>query len=124
MSGVTLDTGALIGLERGKARAHALLRAARARGLRITIPAPVLAEWWRGQRGPVRKVRQGCLIEVFDEALAEAVGETLAEVQGATLVDAVVMTSAARRGDVVFSSDAGDLERLRTRFPNVRVLGV
>lgn len=31
---------------------------------------------------------------------------------------------AATRGDVVFSSDVGDLERLRAYFPGVRVLGV
>jgi len=34
------------------------------------------------------------------------------------------MASAARRGDVVLTSDFDDLERLRQRFPAVRVLGV
>jgi hypothetical protein len=34
------------------------------------------------------------------------------------------MASAATRGDVVFSSDVDDLERLRRYFPSVRVLGV
>jgi hypothetical protein len=35
----------------------------------------------------------------------------------------VVMASAARRGDIVYTSDVGDLTRLRAVFPGVRVLG-
>jgi hypothetical protein len=34
------------------------------------------------------------------------------------------MASAARRGDVVYTSDVSDLEKLRKYFPTVRVLGV
>jgi hypothetical protein len=34
----------------------------------------------------------------------------------------IVMASAARRGDVVHTSDFEDLERLRAVFPTVRVL--
>jgi len=34
------------------------------------------------------------------------------------------MASAALRGDLVYTSDVGDLERLRAHFPSVRVLGV
>ncbi|MEM1034508.1 MAG: PIN domain-containing protein [Myxococcota bacterium] len=124
MRGITLDTGALVALERKKPRAHALLRAARTRELVLTIPATVLAEWWRGQKGPSRKLRAGCIVERMDESLAEAVGETLADVRGASLVDAAVMTSAARRGDVVFTSDIEDLERLQRRFPTVRLVRV
>jgi hypothetical protein len=40
------------------------------------------------------------------------------------LVDAIVMASAASRGDVVYTIDVDDLERLRTFFPGVRVLSV
>jgi hypothetical protein len=39
-------------------------------------------------------------------------------------VDAIVMASAASRGDIVYSGDVEDLEALRGRFPNVRVLRV
>ncbi len=51
-------------------------------------------------------------------------GEALAAVKGATLVDAVVMASAATRGDIVYTADVTDLERLRRHFPGVRVLSV
>ena len=39
-------------------------------------------------------------------------------------VDAIVMASAASRGDLVYTSDVADLERLRAYFPTVRVLAV
>jgi len=61
-------------------------------------------------------------IEPLTEALAKRAGEAIAAVSGATLIDAVVMASAASRGDIVYSSDVEDLERLRKYFPGVRVL--
>ena len=63
-------------------------------------------------------------VEPLDEGLAKVAGEALAAVRGATAVDAVVMASAARRGDVVYTSDFADLVRLQTHFPSVRVLAV
>jgi predicted nuclease of predicted toxin-antitoxin system len=51
-------------------------------------------------------------------------GEALAAVPDATPIDAVVMASAARRGDIVYTSDFDDLNRLRGCFPSVRVLRV
>jgi hypothetical protein len=48
----------------------------------------------------------------------------MARVKGATAVDAIVMASAALRGDLVYTSDVGDLERLRAHFRSVRVLCV
>ena len=46
------------------------------------------------------------------------------EIAEATTIDAIVMASAARRGDVVYTADVGDLTRLQAFFPAVRVLGV
>lgn len=51
MSGLTLDIGALIAIERGVRRAALLVESARIRGKRVTVPSPVVVEWWRGQRG-------------------------------------------------------------------------
>jgi len=45
-------------------------------------------------------------------------------VKSAIAIDAVVMASAALRGDVVYTSDTADLEKLRCRFPGVRVRAV
>src|SRR5262245_51518648 len=46
--GLTLDTGALIALERGDKRMRMALHGADEQGVLITVPAVVLIEWWRG----------------------------------------------------------------------------
>ena len=74
-----------------------------------------------GRQGPIL---ESVDVEPLTEGLAKRAGEALASVRGATLVDAIVMASAATRGDVVFTSDVEDLERLRRYFPGVRVLGI
>ena len=66
----------------------------------------------------------GVRIEPTDDKLARLAGEALAVVRGATAVDALVMASAARRGDIVYTSDFDDLQRLRAYFRIVRVLAV
>ncbi len=124
MTGITFDTGALIALERRRRRMKDVLERALARDQPITVPAAVVGEWWRGRTD----LRDGILecvdVEPLTLTLAKIAGEALASVRAATLVDAVVMASAASRGDVVYSSDVEDLERLRRHFPGVLVLGV
>lgn len=121
---VTIDTGFLIGLEKNKRVAHALLLAARARSLRLTVPAAALAEWWRGTPEH-RKLLRAFKVEPMSERLAKAAGEAMAHVDGAGVVDAIVMASAASRGDVVYTSDPGDLASLHAHFRAVRgVYGV
>jgi hypothetical protein len=69
-------------------------------------------------------ILRGVRIEPLGDALAKLAGEALAAVAGATAIDAIVMASAAHRGDIVYTSDVGDLLRLQAFFPGVRVLGV
>ena len=119
---MTFDTGALIAIERRDRRMLAFLTDALARGSRITVPTCVIAEWWRGQRGPVARIIDAVVVEPLSLALSRTVGETLAAVRGATLVDAVVVASAAQRGDLVLTSDLDDLARIRdVVFPSVRL---
>lgn len=122
--GLTFDTGVLIALERRKHRAWNIYRQAMNSAVRVTVPTAVLAEWWRGRTDARLHVKSGLTIEALTEEVAELAGESLAKVHGATIVDAIVMSSAALRGDVVYTADVGDLERLRTFFPGVRVLRV
>jgi len=122
--GLTLDTGALIALERRNRRAVQLVGTTRRRGLRITVPAPVVVEWWRGQRGPVARLLDGLHVEPLDLELAKVAGEALAAAKGPSVVDAVVMASAASRGDHVLTGDVAHFDRLRRAFPSVRVLGL
>ncbi|GMV17270.1 MAG: hypothetical protein DYH12_22560 [Sorangiineae bacterium PRO1] len=122
MVGLTLDTGALLALERRRQRMRKVIDVATRDAVPITVPVVVLAEWWRGRSDLRDLIRRMVTIEPMQETLALAAGEALAAVRGATLADAVVMASAAQRGDIVYTSDVGDFLRLQAFFPAVRVL--
>jgi predicted nucleic acid-binding protein len=124
MIGLTFDTGALIALERRRQRIARIFTTAVIDGLVVTVPSVVIGEWWRGRTDAREQILRGLRIERIDTDLAKAAGEATSEVRGATLVDALVMASAARRGDVVYTSDFNDLSRLCAYFPGVRVLSV
>ena len=98
-----------------------VLQAASDVGAVPVVPADVIAEWWRGRTDLRELLLRRVIVEPLDEPLARSAGESLARVRGATTVDAIVMASAARRGDAVYTSDVTDLERLRAFFPSVRV---
>jgi predicted nucleic acid-binding protein len=121
---MTFDTGALIALERNKQRAVQIFQNTFRRGEDITVPTAVITEWWRGRTDLREDILDSVVVELLSPAIAKSAGEALAAVSRASAIDAIVMASAARRGDVVLSSDVGDLERLRAHFPGVRVLGV
>ena len=48
MSGISLDAGALIAIERGDPEVRALLRQAAERGLEVHVVPEVVAQVWRG----------------------------------------------------------------------------
>ena len=121
--GLTFDTGALIALERRHQRMARVYATAVGDGILITVPAVVVAEWWRGRSDAREMILRGVRVEDTTVAVARLAGEALAAVPGATAIDALVMASAARRGDIVYTSDLADLERLRSYFPAVRLLG-
>jgi predicted nucleic acid-binding protein len=122
MTGLTFDTGALIALERRKQRMKQIVERALAKDQPITVPADVVGEWWRGRTELREAILEAVDVEPLTLAQAKLAGEAMAIVSGATLVDAVVMASAASRGDIVYSSDVDDLEKLRRVFPSVRIL--
>jgi predicted nucleic acid-binding protein len=122
--GLTFDTGALIALERNRQRIVEVRQAALRAGLRITVPAAVITEWWRACTDLREDIVASVRVEPLTDATAKLAGEALAHVKGATAIDAIVMASAALRGDLVYTSDVDDLEKLRAHFPGVRVLAV
>lgn len=122
MEGLTFDTGALISLMRRRQRIWQIFNLATQRGIRMTIPVIVLAEWWRERSAFAETILKACDVEPMYPAIAKAAGEALAAVADAGAADAIVMASAAKRGDVVYTSDVDDLTRLRRYFPGVRVL--
>jgi predicted nuclease of predicted toxin-antitoxin system len=68
------------------------------------------------------RILLGVRVEQTDTALMKMAGQAVAATRGATTIDAIVMASAARRGDVVYTSDYDDLDRLTRFFKSVRVL--
>jgi hypothetical protein len=123
-TGLTFDTGALIGLERRHHRISRVYATAVASGVPVTVPAVVVAEWWRGRSDAREIVLRGLRVEHTTVQLARLAGEALAAIPAATVVDALVMASAAQRGDVVYTSDFADLQKLQAHFPAVTVLSV
>jgi predicted nucleic acid-binding protein len=126
MAGLTLDTGALVGFERSDRRTLTHLKHAQLIGLELTVPTLVVAEAWRGgaRAARISRLLDACVIEPLLLDLARLAGEAMAAVRGSMVVDAIVMASAARRGDRVLTADFDDLERLRSYFPAVRLLRV
>jgi predicted nucleic acid-binding protein len=126
MAGMTLDSGALIALERADRRIWVHLKEAASRKLRRTVSTAVLAEVWRGGARSARLAQflGTCSVEPVSESLARVAGEALAVVKRGDTIDALVMASAAQRGDTVITSDPDDLGRLQTCFPNVRIVSL
>ena len=120
--GATLDTGALIALERESARMKSVLSRMADEMIMVTVPAVVLSEWWRAGRARMQeRLLRHLVIEPTSRRIAVLAGEAAGQV-GATGIDAIVMASAAQRGDVVYTSDFDDLDKLRQVFPRVTVL--
>ncbi len=120
MSGITFDAGGLIALDRNDRRVIALIARATELGMRITIPATVLAQ---AMRNPARQARLSRLIRQAGTDLialngpdATAVGLLLARTATADIVDAHVVICAQRAGQAVITSDPGDLRRIAPRL--------
>jgi hypothetical protein len=92
--------------------------------LRVSVPWVVVAEFWRGRTDRRDAILRSVDVEAPTMRLAKTAGVAIAAVKTATVVDAIVMASAALRGDVVYTSDYDDLAALQRHFPNVRVLVV
>lgn len=120
--GITADTGFLIALERNEKRAVGFVQTFKMGGVLMTLPVVALAEWWRS---PTKAyLVQAFAIEPMTEKLARLAGEARAAIRDSGIVDAIVMASAAQRGDTVYTSDFDDMQRLQGHFPNVRIVKV
>ena len=111
----------LIAIERKKPRAMAIHERLFERGMPITTPWIVVVEFWHGRTDRREAILRSIDVEAPSVSLAKTAGEAIAAVR-AGLADAIVMASAAQRGDVVYTSDYEDLSILQRRFPNVRLL--
>lgn len=124
-SSVTLDTGVLVGLDRRDRSAWRALEEAIGRGVRRVVPAPVVTQAWRSHRqANLARALRHCRVEATDAELARAAGLLCAEADRHDAVDAIVVASAARRGDAVVTSDPDDIGLLAAHVEGVAVVGV
>lgn len=114
LTGVTYDSGALIAAERGERLMWARHRALLLRRVVPTVPSPVVAQCWRGtpRQAQMARLLAGCEVEPLDDARARATGTLVGRARTADVVDASVVEGALRRGDVIISSDEGDLNAI------------
>jgi len=124
-AGITLDTGALIALDRGDKRLIALLNRAWAQRLTFRVPSGVVGQAWRNGRVQVTLARFLRIGEVeiipLDEQLARACGELCCATNTSDIIDASVVILARGRGDHIVTSDPHDLRRLDPACPIISI---
>jgi predicted nucleic acid-binding protein len=117
---ITFDTGALIAIERGVSAVRALARVLAEDGTPVYIPAPVIAEAWRGGAGrqaPLARFLQDGLarghVEVVDLTyrVAREVGMILRRAP-MSVTDAAVCRCALQAHGGVVTSDPTDIRRI------------
>jgi len=111
--GITYDTGALIAADRAERRMWARHRALLALREVPTVPAPVVAQSWRGGRQALlARLLAGCDVEALDDGQARSVGSLAGRAATTDIVDVCVVEGAIRRHDLVASSDPDDLQTI------------
>ena len=111
---LTLDSGALIAIDRGDRAVHVLIKESILRGQVVTVPAPVVGQVWRdgARQSRLASALKGCRVEPTSDEHARAAGVLLGNAGKADIVDALVVLGAVRRGDEVLTSDPSDLAAL------------
>jgi Ser/Thr protein kinase RdoA (MazF antagonist) len=128
MAGVTYDTGALIAGDRNDRRMWALHVGFIAEEIVPAVPAPVVAEAWRGgsRQASLARMLAGCDIEEMTADQAQRVGELLGRADHEDVVDVAVVEGATRRDDdVILTSNESHIRKIikatgkRIRIENV-----
>jgi len=126
VTGLTLDTGALLALDRpGKAVVmQARLAETLRRGGTVCIPVGAIAQAWRSSR----QVRLGRLLKSLDidiaimtPNVARSVGLLCARTDHSDVIDVHVALCASQRRHAVVTSDPDDLSRIDPGLPVIRV---
>lgn len=106
-----MTPGALVAADRGERRMWARHRALLSAREVPTVPAPVVAQAWRGgsRQALLSRLLAGCEVEALDDNQARSVGALAGRASTTDIVDACVVEGALRRHDLVISSDPTDL---------------
>lgn len=112
---MVLDAGALIALDRGDRDMWALLTQVHRAGQRPVVPAPVIAQAWRGgpRQARLARVLAGAELVLTDGPLSRRAGELLGQARTTDVLDALVALAAQDRpGCEVLTSDPADVHNL------------
>ncbi len=110
---VIYDTGALLCVERGNRQFLLYHRGLMAKDITPCVPAPVLAQAWRGgPQAQLSRLLKSCQLEPMHETTAKAAGRACALAGTSDIVDATVVVTAAERDATIVTSDDGDLKRI------------
>ena len=124
MTGLTLDTGALIALEAGSRRMALRVEQAMATSTELAIPAGVVAQAWRGgaPQARIAKLLQLKVTSVvaLDTKLALRVGATCASTGSTDVVDVSVALCARDRRHPVVTSDPADIAAIDPSLTPIR----
>ena len=114
MAGVTYDTGALLAADRHDREMWLIHRSYVDAAVLPVVPAPVLAEAWRGhaRQALLSRLLRGCTIEALTAVHARNVGALAGRAKSSDIVDVTVVEGAVRRGDTIVTSDPEDLEAI------------
>ncbi len=111
--GLTLDSGALIALEKRSLLMTEIVRTAHLAQAKITVPIVVIAQIYRSRNVLLDRLLRGSDIEPFGGLVAAMnIGRLLGQSQTTDVVDAAVVLGAAGRGDTIITSDPKDIARL------------
>lgn len=125
MSGLTLDTGALIAFERADRFVVSLLSRALELKLELAVPAGVVAQAWRNGRRQARLAQllgsDRTLVEPLDDRRAREAGQLCGVTATRDIVDASVVLCARSRGHAVATSDPTDLRHLGAKLRLIEV---
>jgi predicted nucleic acid-binding protein len=119
--GFVLDAGLFIALERGDARAAALVQTWKRDGIPLATSAGVVAQVWRGGRGrqvPLALLLRHTTVVGIDEAVAKGLGRVLGATKTIDPIDAHIAAMARQRDWPVVTSDPDDLRKID---PKLRV---
>jgi predicted nucleic acid-binding protein len=111
---LVLDTGSLIAFERGDPNVAALLEAARRSGSRVVTSSGCVGQAWRTggpRQAHLARLLAGADERPLDAAVSRKVGELCGRAKTSDVIDSHV-ASLARNGDVLLTSDPGDLKHL------------
>ncbi len=131
MAGLTLDTGALIALEKKRKGMGEVIEAARQAAASIVVPANAIAEWWRGRTDRREYVHRMFVVRPVDDAAARLAGEALGWLKGRGVavddrvtIDATIIATAALGAPNLYTGDVDDMQRFAAFFPTVRLFGI